>query len=230
MSSGTSMLGWSGGQENKVDFHQEWLVEIHREMQPNKTETDHPGLPLPPSLSVYILPYFWPIDYSLHGVLWSLTDPELWAQRSQGTCTCWLHRGRHESSISLSARHQRCWWAECSFSVAGPPAAWNGPCSSRARRPCVICTRLAGRAEGRVDRSTRCRERRGTAEYWMDTWRCMGWPRRSLSWPRCREVTKRSTGNWHLREDQRQNMFTDSHYKDGRYTYWSATTLKPPTG
>lgn len=195
--------------------------------------------------SVYtLISYSWLISYSLMYIpLCSVTYPELWAQRSLGTYTCWLHRGQHESSISLSALCRCCWWAECSFSGAGHPAAWCGPCSSRARRLCVFWRQQEGRAEGTAGQSTRYRECHGTAWYQTDTWRCTGWPHRSLSWPRCPEVPKRSTGNWHLREDQRQiceiwlqnhwitacNMSTMSTIEQwrvtGMYYHWWSTAV-----
>lgn len=131
--------------------------------------------------------------------LWSVSYPELWAQSSLGMCTCWLHRGRRGSSISPSVQCRCGWWAECSSSGAGHPAAWCGPCSSRARHLCAFWRQRVERVEGMGGQSTRYRERHGTAWYQTDTWTCTGWPRKSLSWPRCPEVPKRSTGNWHLR-------------------------------
>lgn len=142
----------------------------------------------------------------MHYPLRSLAYRELWAQRSPGTCTCWLHRGLRESNISLSALCRHCWWAECSSSAAGHPAAWCGLCNSRAPLLCVIWRLQGGRVEGRAGQSTRCRECRGMAWCPMDTWRCTGWPRRSLSWLRCPEGPKRSTGHWHLGVDQRHNV------------------------
>lgn len=156
--------------------------------------------------------------------LWSVTYPELWAQRSLGMCTCWLRRGQPESSISLSARRRCCWWAECSSSGAGHPAAWCGPCSSRAQCPCVFWRQQEERVEGTAGQSTRYRERHGTAWYRTDTWMCTGWPHRSLSWPRCPEAPKRSTGNWHLREDQRGEIWsqTSTQYMSTIKKEWGA--------